>query len=216
MPDLVITVVVLGVPLFVCIVLYRWHIRSIRRKRRTSEQLRELEAGERGWVPAPGDVLLTDVGDAICRADGKAINVMVGEYGGRPARFANYAYQSLDGIRLTAHLVAFDLPVQLPVLTLRRADPAVPQLDLELESPEFNRLFRVDCIDDRYASAVLHPRMMEWMLAHPGLEWRIDQQSLVTWAHVPWTVELVDLAFAELVGVLERIPPFVLTDYGVR
>jgi hypothetical protein len=108
---------------------------------------------------------LTDVGDAIYRADGEATNVMVGEYGGHPVRFANYAYQTLDGVRLTAHLVAFDLPVLLPVLTLRRADPAVPQLDLQLESPEFNRLFRVDCADDRYASAVLHPRMMEWMLA---------------------------------------------------
>jgi hypothetical protein len=42
------------------------------------------------------------------------------------------------------------------------------------------------------ASAVLHPRMMEWMLTLPDVLARLEAMN----------------------GVIDRIPPFVLRDYG--
>jgi hypothetical protein len=40
--------------------------------------------------------------------------------------------------------------------------------DIELESEEFNRLFRVQCEDARFATALLDPRMMEFLLTTAG------------------------------------------------
>lgn len=40
--------------------------------------------------------------------------------------------------------------------------------DVELESEEFNRLFRVQCADRRFATALLDPQMMEFLLTTQG------------------------------------------------
>jgi hypothetical protein len=40
--------------------------------------------------------------------------------------------------------------------------------DIELESEEFNRLFRVQCADARFATALVDPRMMEFLLTTEG------------------------------------------------
>jgi len=37
--------------------------------------------------------------------------------------------------------------------------------DLQLESEEFNRAFKIKTAQNKFAYDVLHPRMMEWMLA---------------------------------------------------
>jgi hypothetical protein len=65
------------------------------------------------------------------------------------------------------------------------------------------------------ASAMLHPRMIEWMLGHRDLRWRIEGHLLITWGAEYWTVERVTTAVVGLNGVLERIPSFVLADYRV-
>jgi hypothetical protein len=40
--------------------------------------------------------------------------------------------------------------------------------DIRLESEEFNRLFRVQCTDARFATALLDPQMMEYLLTTEG------------------------------------------------
>ena len=40
--------------------------------------------------------------------------------------------------------------------------------DIDLESEEFNRAFTVGCPDRKFASDVLHPQMMEFLLAAPA------------------------------------------------
>ena len=49
--------------------------------------------------------------------------------------------------------------------------------DIELESEDFNRAFTVSCPDRKFASDVLHPRMMEFLLQHRALAFRFDQDS---------------------------------------
>ena len=48
--------------------------------------------------------------------------------------------------------------------------------DIELESEDFNRAFTVTCPDRKFASDVLHPRMMEFLLQHRDLGWRFEQR----------------------------------------
>ena len=49
--------------------------------------------------------------------------------------------------------------------------------DIDLESEDFNRAFTVSCPDRKFASDVLHPQMMEYLLAHPHLGWRFERDS---------------------------------------
>jgi hypothetical protein len=50
--------------------------------------------------------------------------------------------------------------------------------DIELESEEFNRLFRVQCEDARFATALVDPRMMEFLLTTEG---RISFETKGRW-----------------------------------
>ncbi|MEZ5191462.1 MAG: DUF3137 domain-containing protein [Nocardioides sp.] len=52
--------------------------------------------------------------------------------------------------------------------------------DIELESEDFNRAFTVTCSDRKFASDVLHPRMMEFLLAHTEASFRSDRRYVLT------------------------------------
>ena len=51
--------------------------------------------------------------------------------------------------------------------------------DIELESEDFNRAFTVRCPDRKFASDVLHPRMMELLLQSPDAAFRFDRQWIL-------------------------------------
>ena len=60
--------------------------------------------------------------------------------------------------------------------------------DIQFESEQFNRAFRVKADDERFGHAVVTPRMMELLLARGEIGWRIEGNSLVGWdkgAHNP-------------------------------
>jgi hypothetical protein len=87
--------------------------------------------------------------------------------------------------------------------------------DIELESEEFNRLFRVQCSDRRFATALLSPQMMELLLSTEG---RITVETKGRWLLL--IAPRLDTP-AEMVGLLgvadeflKRIPPVVWELYG--
>lgn len=105
----------------------------------------------------------------------------------------------------------FLLPFELPGLSVngRRLGDKVA-----FESVDFNRAFTVRAEDPRFASDVLHPRTMEWLLATNPRGWTVRQRVVV------FEVEshdqlLVDACEATLRGWLGRIPRFVWADRGL-
>lgn len=75
-----------------------------------------------------------------------------------------------------------------PALTIERegiVDKVVTTLglpDLDFESEEFNRLFVVRCEDRRFASALIDPRMIEFLLSTRGeLDFEIRGRWLLVW-----------------------------------
>ena len=86
--------------------------------------------------------------------------------------------------------------------------------DLQLESEEFNKAFHIRADDDKFAYDILHPRMMEWMLFNRGLEWQFAGNALVSWGHGSFTVRDVLARLEAMNGLIDRIPPYVLRDYG--
>lgn len=186
---------------------------------------REQAGAERyGWLPGTDvDGQLHAAGCRIFAPDGHLRRILVGEYQGRPIRMAEFVHTTRGRYLPTTwvnHLVAIELPVGLPDLAVGpepffdagAVEPGVARVDVE--SDAFNQRFRVTGADPRYLSAMLHPRMMEWLLDQPPVEFRVSGNLIVAFAVKPWTVPQTLTALPVLSGVVDLIPPFVLADYG--
>jgi hypothetical protein len=111
-------------------------------------------------------------------------------------------------------------PREQPALTVT-TEMWDSMFDLDLESDEFNKTFKVKVKREhqKFAYDVLHPRMMEFLLADERavkLKWpfRFERGDLYTWEE--WTPSLdmrVVMHKANfLIDILERVPEFVWKD----
>jgi hypothetical protein len=86
--------------------------------------------------------------------------------------------------------------------------------DIELESEDFNRRFRVHAQDRKFACDVLNPRTMEALLHAPEASWRIEGVDILTWS----TGRLLPASLAPMTAtldlVLTGIPSFVWKDHS--
>jgi hypothetical protein len=86
--------------------------------------------------------------------------------------------------------------------------------DIDLESEEFNRRFRVQCEDRRFATALLHPLMMEFLMATEG---RLTFETKGRWLLVIAPRLDMPVEMVGLLGVadefLRRIPNVVWDLY---
>jgi hypothetical protein len=158
--------------------------------------------------------------------DRRAQNVVTGEHDGRPLVAFDYSYKedSTDskGNRRTSTyhyaVVAIGMPCALPELHIgpegvfARIGKAMGMEDIELESEDFNRRFRVRCPDPKLAMDVLTPRTMELLLANGAIRFRFAGSDLVAYdSGVLTPVELLR-AVHVLCGVLNGVPSFVWRD----
>ncbi|MDX6286236.1 MAG: hypothetical protein QOG53_1721 [Frankiales bacterium] len=137
-----------------------------------------------------------------------------------------YVTESSDGNghkQSTTHrfaVCAVTLPTWLPALTLTpenvlsRIGNIVGGEDIELESEDFNRKYRVQSPDSKFASDVLPPRTMEMLLARPTLHFRIDGQDVLCWESGGTTPMSLLPRLATLTDFVAGIPDFVWHDYG--
>lgn len=174
-----------------------------------------------GWYPIPPNPWLVQVAANMFR-DGDPGETYAGVYAGRGLCVLDYSYVTSNGKTTQTHrvnLVALTLPVALPPITVMRENGLRRMLrgsDLELENTQFNEQFRVECLDDRYGSAVMHPRMMECQLRNPGLQWQIAGNAFVSWSSESFAVPDVFARLDAMTHLIDLLPPFVLQDYGVR
>ncbi|MGW1343474.1 hypothetical protein ACWCOV_20665 [Kribbella sp. NPDC002412] len=188
---------------------------------RAKARLAQEQAGaERyGWRPgADTDGLLASAGGRCFGQDGQVRRVLIGEYDGRRIRMCEFMYRTKSRYLPTDsvnNLVAVELPVRLPDLVVTRQWLAEPgMLSFDGESEAFNRQYSVASPDPRYSSAMLHPRMMELLLAHPDLSFRIVGSLVVAYSPTPWTVPQTLATLPALSRVVDLIPPFALADFA--
>jgi hypothetical protein len=202
----------------------------------SQERMRAMQklAADHGWTWYAEDsrFVRDDSGTPFGRGRSRrAENVLVGTYRGRRIVAYDYEFKTDSGSgenrntkthRYAVWLVT--LPHPLPTLEVRqegifggRVASALGFGDLELESEAFNQAYRVECDDNRYGTAMLHPRMMELLLsAGPsgGVSWRIEGDILVCWENdrvdPAAIVERLDL----LADIIALVPSFVWKDYG--
>ena len=159
----------------------------------------------------------------------RARNVVAGtSTSGTPFSAFDYSYQThqTDGQghqTTTTHrysVCSLRLPTYLPRLQVTtenfftRIENAFGATDIELESEDFNRAFRVHCDDAKFASDVLSARTMQMLLTRPHYSWRIDGLDVVCWYGGEQSPSSIIAAVATLNDIVAGIPQFVWHDYG--
>ncbi|GAA3600371.1 hypothetical protein [Kribbella ginsengisoli] len=191
-----------------------WVVRLVRQRR----GLREEAMRQLGWVWVEPEPRLADVAAQTWRR-GRPLSMAAGPYRGHRIRCLDYTYLSNDGTTTAqvGHLVALELPCVLPPITLTGDSRLLRILDGRDHEPEsglFNDAFRISCTDRRYASGLLHPRLVEFMLSNRWLDWRITGNTLISWSTGKWApIEALGRLDA-LCQIAELIPNFLLSEYG--
>lgn len=155
----------------------------------------------------------------------QAKHVVTGTYRGRQLTAFEYIYkvtrnsgkhQTTQTYRHT--VVALPTPAVRPTLQVdregfgRKLLGVVGVRDLQLESEQFNETFHIDTESDRFAYDILHPRMMEHLLADPraqSLPFRFERSDLLTWDSSSIDTNSVLVMLDYLCDLLDRVPEFV-------
>jgi hypothetical protein len=160
--------------------------------------------------------------------DRRACNVLRGPYQGTEMVAFDYSYEtsstdSKGNRHTTTHYYAvcgLTMPAPLPGLELT-PESALSRLaghlgfpDLELESEDFNRRYRVRAGDPKFAYDVLNPRTMQALLARPALSMRLLDVDALCWedGRLRPTELLARLSTLHL--LVAGIPSFVWSDHA--
>ena len=148
-------------------------------------------------------------------------DLVEGTYGGHPCASYTYRFeQRVAGERTAEQLftvtqVSLDVPYQrldlVPEDIGSRLLNAVGFADIDLESAEFNRTWRVQCADKRYAVDFLDPRMMQLLLTNrmQGVAVRVDGNRVFAWSAGVANVKDLSRRLDLVCGVAGRIPAHV-------
>jgi uncharacterized protein DUF3137 len=182
-------------------------------------------AAARGWTFVQEEPRLVDrfsgppFGSGFGR---RAYNVLFGTHDGRDLVSFDYEYRTRtsNGKQTTTTVHRFSVlglsmgvvmrPLSVdPENLLDRFVGRLTADDIDMESEDFNRAFTVSCPDRKFASDVLHPQMMEFLLAHPHLGWRFEQDSMLVIAPGRRAPEQIDATLSVMDGITDRVPEFV-------
>jgi hypothetical protein len=187
-------------------------------------------AATRGWTYTRRDDRWTETFTGSPFGHGhnrQANNVLVGTYDTRDFVAFDYVYYTTEtstdskghsSSREVSHdfgVVALRVGASFPPLEVSpegmfsRLVGRLTNRDIELESEDFNRAFTVTCPDRKFASDVLHPRMMEFLLAHPDSAFRFDGAWVLSVENGQSPIEQVEPRLAYIDSVLDTVPEFV-------
>jgi hypothetical protein len=158
----------------------------------------------------------------------EARNIITGKTAEQSFAAFDYSYEthssdSKGNRTTTTHryaVTAVHLPVGLPTLQVTpesifsRIGNVLGLDDVELESEDFNRRFRVHADDRKFASDVLSPRTMQALLSRPEMSWRITGADILSWQDGKLAPAIVLAQTSGLQTVVAGIPSFVWKDHS--
>ena len=156
----------------------------------------------------------------------EAVNVLQGQYRGRAMVAFDYSFEthstdSKGNTTTTTHRIAFcsvSLPASLPRLELvpesmfGRLGTALGMQDIELESEDFNRRYRVRCANAKFAYDVLPPRTMEALMSREALHLRLSGTDALCWESGQHSPSQLLARLDALATLVDGIPEFVWND----
>jgi hypothetical protein len=157
----------------------------------------------------------------------RASNLVEGIEAGRAFLSFDYLYKETTSNGKTTqtttyrfHVTALALPAALPDLyvgrenVMTRLGGALGLDDIELESEDFNRRFRVQASSPKFAHDVLHPRTMHGLITADCPAFRIDGANVLMWCKGKASPQSLLGHLAALRGFVDGIPQFVWKDHG--
>lgn len=152
-----------------------------------------------------------------------AEHLVRGVFRGRPAAAFEYRYQTGTGDdrkTVVVTVTMLSLPAALPDVELTWEGPgaalvkALGGQDIQFESEDFNRCWRVEGSVLKTAHDVVHPRFMEFMLAGPPDPLRFEGANVWTWHGGHLDPAAIEARFERLSHAADLVPRHVWQDYG--
>jgi hypothetical protein len=184
-------------------------------------------AAARGWTYKARVDRYTEIAPGEPFGEGRARqahHVMFGPFGGYRASAFEYRYTTGSGKSRRTHyhgVFALSLPVGLPWVHVRPETSLVDAAarlfggqDIDFESEDFNRRFRVRADDARFAYDLLNPRAMQLLLASDDICVQVAGHTLVLTTEGRLEVRHIDHRLMTLVALCEGLPGYVWTDRG--
>ena len=150
-----------------------------------------------------------------------AYNIMKGQWGDRPVLAFDYHYTTGSGKNRQNHYfsaVVLASPVPLKPLFIRREGffDKVTEFfgfdDIDFESAEFSRKFFVKSPDKRWAYAVIHQRMMEFLLREPGFSIEFGPTRIMAWRSSKLSSADFERAIGLVDGMIDRLPEYLVRE----
>jgi hypothetical protein len=154
-----------------------------------------------------------------------AFNVLSGLFQGQQVLAFDYHYETYStdskGRRQTHHhyfsFFILMLPVPFPELTITRETifskiaQAIGFGDINFESHEFSRTFRVRSKDKKFAYDVCHSQMMEYLLANPDLNIEIEGRALALGFGSCLSAEKIEANLLRLIKCRALLPDYLFS-----
>lgn len=162
--------------------------------------------------------------------DRYAYNLLSGNYRGYDVRAFDYHYEgerknkNSRSMEYRFSVLILLLPVSCPDLTIRpenffrKAAEKLGGEDIQFESAEFSKAFRVRCVEKKFAYDICNPRMMEYLLANRDLSIEIQYQvvALVFDSFVSFNaclpVDKIEYNLNRLAQIRSLMPDYLFTQ----
>ncbi|WP_066586725.1 type III secretion system chaperone family protein [Cellulomonas timonensis] len=185
-------------------------------------------AAARGWAYQRQDQSLVSTWSGEPFGEGhsrRATEVLRGAVDGHGVVSFTYRWTVGSGKEKTTHtrhVVALGLPTALPTLELTpewlgtRVLRAFGGQDIQFESEDFNRAWRVRARNLKFAHDVVHPRLMARLLLPDaqGTSLRVEGATVLTWMSGRTDPARIDAALTLLRAVSGAVPQHVWEDMG--
>jgi hypothetical protein len=157
--------------------------------------------------------------------DRYASNIMGGTFAGREFLGCDYHYAIGSGKNRSDHylsLVIIKSPILLEPLFIRpetffdKLTELVGFSDIDFESAEFSKKFYVKSPNKKWAYDIIHPRMMEFLLASPEFSIQFDSLSVIVYRDTRFSPAELEDAANLAGGIFERIPDYVVQNQRIR
>lgn len=157
--------------------------------------------------------------------DQRACDVVQGAFEHHGALAFDYRWTTGQGKNRQvhhAHVVALRLPAYLPTVQVTpeglgtMLSHLVGAQDMQFESDDFNRAYRITAGDLRTATDVINPRLMERLMRSDarGVSWRIEGTWILSWQVGGWDLGSLAARLGVLAAVVRAIPRHVWQDHG--
>ena len=188
----------------------------------------------KAWAAQVGWAYLGSDASLIGRWQGRPFRIghskrvselVAGPFQGRQAASFAYRYTTGSGKNqstVTFHILVLQLPAYLPTLELTpdglgaKLAKTLGGQDIEFESEDFNKVWRVEARDAKFAHDVVHPRLMERLLRPDAsrLSLRIEGTDILCWAPGTPRLDAVASRLQVMCAIADAVPRYVWLDHG--